>query len=101
MCAPSAAYRCVCEAAGSGVEVAAGVKADAYGHGAVETARVLCASGARWLAVATVAEGVELRRAGLDPRILVMGGFLPFEAEAVVFPRVENGGMAKYDQSRS
>ncbi len=61
------------------------VKADAYGHGAVEVARVLVAEGARWLAVSSVDEGVQLRCAGLhDPRILVMGGFLPYEGEALV-----------------
>ena len=44
---------------------------------------MLTAAGARWLAVSSVEEGVELREAGLDARILVMGGFLPFEGEAV------------------
>ena len=79
----AANYRAVCDAAGPGVEVAGVVKADAYGHGAIEVSRVLTAAGARWLAVSSVEEGVELREAGLDARILVMGGFLPFEGEAV------------------
>ena len=67
------------------VEVAAVVKADAYGHGALEVSRVLVAEGARWLAVSSVEEGVALRCGGIrGPRILIMGGVLPYEGEAVV-----------------
>ena len=77
-------YRDVCRVVGPGVEVAGVVKADAYGHGALEVARVLCANGARWLAVSSVDEGVQLRASGIQARILVMGGFLPFESDAVV-----------------
>jgi len=62
---------------GPQVEVAAVVKANAYGHGAVEVSRVLEAEGARWLAVAAAEEGVELRQAGLASRILVMSDSLP------------------------
>jgi alanine racemase len=70
---------------GPNVEVAGVVKADAYGHGALEVARVLCAEGARWLAVSSVDEGVQLRGGGIhDARILVMGGFLAYEGDAVV-----------------
>lgn len=56
-----------------GVDVTAVVKANAYGHGAVEIARAALAGGARRLAVATVPEGVALRRSGIDVPILVMG----------------------------
>src|SRR5262249_2238938 len=56
-----------------------------YGHGAIEVSRILVAEGARWLAVSSVDEGVHLREGGIhQPRILVMGGFLPFEAEALL-----------------
>ena len=48
------------------------VKADAYGHGAVETARVVLDEGAKRLAVATVDEGIELRRAGITAPILIL-----------------------------
>ena len=78
-------YRNVCSVVGPEVEVAAVVKADAYGHGALEVSRVLVAEGARWLAVSSVEEGVALRCGGIGlPRILIMGGFLPYEGEAVV-----------------
>jgi alanine racemase len=66
------------------VEVAAVVKADAYGHGALEVARVVTTEGARWLAVSSVEEGVSLRVHGIEARILVMGGFLPYEKEALL-----------------
>ncbi|MEM9088412.1 MAG: alanine racemase [Cyanobacteria bacterium P01_F01_bin.53] len=49
------------------------VKADAYGHGAVTVSRVALNSGATWLGVATVPEGIELRQAGITAPILVMG----------------------------
>ncbi len=78
-------YRNVCSLVGPGVEVAAVVKADAYGHGAAEVSRVLVSEGVRWLAVSSVDEGVALRRCGIaEPRILVMGGFLAYETEAIV-----------------
>lgn len=48
------------------------VKADAYGHGAVKVARTAIAAGANQLAVATVPEGIKLRRAGLTAPILVL-----------------------------
>ncbi len=53
------------------------VKADAYGHGSVEVARASIEAGADTLAVVTVEEGVELRRAGLETPILVFTDLLP------------------------
>ena len=49
------------------------VKADAYGHGAVQAATVLRDAGADFFAVATIGEGVELREAGFTLPILVLG----------------------------
>lgn len=48
------------------------VKANGYGHGAVEVARAALAGGARGLAVAFVEEGVQLREAGIDAPILLL-----------------------------
>lgn len=56
-----------------GVTVAAVVKANGYGHGAVPVARAALAGGAGWLAVASVHEALALRRAGLDAPVLVLG----------------------------
>jgi len=77
-------YRNVCAAVGTGVQVMAVVKADAYGHGALAVSRALVAEGAQWLAVSSVDEGIALRAAGIATRILVMAGFLPQEREAIV-----------------
>lgn len=48
------------------------VKANGYGHGALEVALAAIAGGARCLAVAHVSEGVELRQAGIEVPILVL-----------------------------
>lgn len=58
----------------AGREVIAVVKADAYGHGAVPVARALAGAGCRRFAVVTVSEAVQLRQAGIDEPILVLGG---------------------------
>ena len=62
---------------GEGTELCAVVKADGYGHGAQWCARAALAGGATWLAVATANEAAELRRHGLESRILVMGALTP------------------------
>jgi len=49
------------------------IKADAYGHGATLIAQTALASGATWLGVATIPEGIELREAGIDAPILILG----------------------------
>jgi len=54
-------------------ELMAVVKADAYGHGAVTIARHALRAGAHWCGVATVPEGIELRQAGIQAPILLMG----------------------------
>lgn len=76
-------FRRVREAVGAGVEVMGVVKADAYGHGAAEVARLLEAEGARWLAVSNAGEGVALRQAGIGARILVMADSLTQEHPAL------------------
>jgi alanine racemase len=57
------------------------VKADGYGHGAMPAARAAQAGGAAWLAVATAAEAAELRTAGIDGPLLVMGALSDPELE--------------------
>src|SRR5438270_11455779 len=72
------------EHVGPGVTVCAVVKADAYGHGAVECARALEQEGATWRGVTSTDEGVRLREAGIKARILLMTGFWRGGADAVV-----------------
>ncbi|MGH4140326.1 alanine racemase [Clostridium sp.] len=49
------------------------VKADAYGHGAIDVAPVLLKNGANRLAVAVISEAVELRRSGIECPIMILG----------------------------
>ncbi len=65
------------EMAGRETELMAMVKANGYGHGAVEASRAALRGGATWLGVVSVGEGIELRRAGIDAKILVLGQTLP------------------------
>lgn len=60
------------------------VKADAYGHGAVRVAQEAARNGADFFAVALLQEAVQLRDAGIDLPILVLGAMLPEVAELVV-----------------
>jgi alanine racemase len=66
-------------------ELMAVVKADGYGHGAVTIARAALSNGASWLGVATVPEGIQLREAGIDAPILLLGAAqTPEQIHAIV-----------------
>lgn len=54
-------------------ELMAVVKADAYGHGAIAVSQTALQAGASWLGVATIPEGIELREAGIEAPILLLG----------------------------
>jgi len=69
---------------GDGVTICAVVKADGYGHGAVECALALESEGARWLGVTDAAEGMALRLAGVKARILLMTGIWKDEEDGIV-----------------
>jgi alanine racemase len=77
-------FRVVQQQVGPGVEVCAVVKADAYGHGAVECARALEDEGARWQGVTSLDEAIPLRDAGIQGRILLMTGFWRGEEEEII-----------------
>jgi alanine racemase len=64
-------------------DVIAVVKANGYGHGAVEVARALEGAGARMLACADIEEGVELRRSGIEAPILVFGALSVSDLDGV------------------
>ncbi|NLX70826.1 MAG: alanine racemase [Clostridiales bacterium] len=68
----------------TGTQLMAVVKANAYGHGAVEVARQALLSGASWLGVAIPEEGAELREAGISAPILVLGGIDQTQISTVV-----------------
>ncbi|WP_461367446.1 alanine racemase [Candidatus Darwinibacter acetoxidans] len=61
------------ELIGPGCELMAVVKANGYGHGALETAYTMIAHGTNWLATALPEEAVRLRRGGITAPILVLG----------------------------
>lgn len=56
------------------------VKANAYGHGAVQVASALANDGVEYVGVSLVEEGIELRKAGLKIKILVFGAFNDLES---------------------
>lgn len=60
------------------------VKADAYGHGAVNTAKFLLKNGADSLGVATLEEAMELRKSGVDADILILGTTFSQECDDIV-----------------
>jgi alanine racemase len=61
---------------GPGVWVCVALKADAYGFGLVPVARAVTGAGANALGAGSVADGIQLRAAGIDHPILVYGGDL-------------------------
>ncbi|WNQ14311.1 alanine racemase [Paenibacillus aurantius] len=67
------------------IEMMAVVKADAYGHGAIQVAKEALACGVSYLAVAFLDEALELRRAGIDAPILVLG-YTPVQGVALALP---------------
>ena len=56
------------------VKILAVVKADAYGHGAIEVSRILGEVGCRYFGVAILEEAALLRDAGINSDIIILGG---------------------------
>ena len=77
-------FRTVQKHVGASVTVCAVVKADAYGHGAVECSRALEAEGAKWLGVTSLDEAIPLREAGIHANILLMTGFWRGEEAEII-----------------
>lgn len=65
-------YRRLAERVGD-ARVMCVIKANAYGHGAVETARLLEGAGCGWFAVSNIEEALQLRRGGIRARVLILG----------------------------
>lgn len=81
-------YRLLRRLAGPRAELLAVVKADAYGHGGAECARMLTGGGARWFGVTCVEEAVALRRSCPVAGMLAMSGLWYGEAEAAIEHRI-------------
>lgn len=78
-------YRTIRAFLASKVRILCVVKADAYGHGAVEVARRLESNDVDYLGVATVDEGLDLRESGISVPILVMSGIFAWDDVASLF----------------
>jgi alanine racemase len=76
----SSVKKCV----GENVKYMAVVKANAYGHGAVECARQLEVAGIDWFGVALPEEGVELRKNGVRQPVLCLGSFWPGQENQIL-----------------
>ncbi len=92
----------------SSEEIIGIVKADAYGHGAIDVAPVLLENGVTKLAVAVVSEAVELRRAGIECPIMILGytplsqadNILKYDIEQTVFSYEYALGLSKMAEKR-
>jgi alanine racemase len=65
----------------AGLKIASVLKDDAYGHGAVRSAQVAIEAGAAFIAVVTLDEALDLRKAGVAAPILMLGQRLPSELD--------------------
>ncbi len=72
------------QAVGPQRKILIAVKANAYGHGALEVSRLAESIGVDWLGVATVPEGLQLRQAGIRLPILKFSPAFPEEMEAAI-----------------
>ena len=77
-------YRAIKTLVGDATSIIAVIKANAYGHGAIEVSRALSGEGASCLAVTRLDEALPLRAAGLLTPILLLTPALPDETEEVV-----------------
>src|SRR6185436_8259349 len=75
-------------AIGPGCAILLVVKADAYGHGAIEIARAAAEAGVTMLGVATLHEGIELRSAGISLPIVILSPSLRSEVEEILEHRL-------------
>jgi len=70
---------------GLNTETMAIIKADAYGHGAIQCARAAIEEGTKYLGVGIIQEGIELRENGITSPILILGGVYPDELTELIY----------------
>ena len=84
---------------GSSVQIMQVVKADAYGHGAIEISNMALKNGADWLGVANADEGVQLRVSGIHAPILILSPSMESEIPDIIkyrlIPSVSDAHFAK------
>lgn len=81
----------------TGVEVMAVVKANAYGHGAYPAAKAAIKGGAAWLGVARIEEAIELRQAGIEQNIFILGYIPPQQIESAIMNQIS---LAVWDEEQ-
>lgn len=86
--------------AAAGAKVMAVVKANAYGHGMLEVARVCLQEGVDFLGVASLDEALDLRQAGIDSPILVLG-YIPAQYAETVVEEGIRATVFSYDLARA
>lgn len=77
------------EKLGKDVRIMGIVKADGYGHGAVEVSTLLSEIGVKDLGVATAGEAVYLRKNGIDSKILILGHTFPEDFSSVLTHNID------------
>ena len=80
---------------GRGVKFLGVVKADAYGHGAIQVSRVLQENGADYLAVSSIDEAMELRLGGITMPILILGHTPKEQVENLIKNRISQAVTCK------
>jgi len=89
---------------GSSVRILQVVKADAYGHGAIEISNMALKNGASWLGVANADEGVQLRVSGITAPILILSPSMESEISDIIkyrlIPSVSDAHFAKILQQK-
>lgn len=87
------------------VKILVTVKADAYGHGLIAVSKRLCGAGVDYLGVASIDEGINLRKAGIRVPILLLGLILKKDIPALftyqLTPTVCDQGLASAINSRA
>lgn len=83
-----------------GILIAAVVKANAYGHGAIKSAETFLNNGADRLAVATLSEAIELRKANIDAPILILG-YTPENQYSLVVKHNVTQTIYNYESAKS
>ncbi|HET6489957.1 MAG TPA: alanine racemase [Syntrophales bacterium] len=89
---------------GPDVKILSVVKADAYGHGAIEISNVALKNGAYYLGVANADEGVQLRVGGIDAPVLILSPSMGLEIDEIIkynlTPSVSDLGFARELQKK-
>ena len=71
-----------------GVKMMAVIKADGYGHGAVQYARIFAEKGCEWFAVSNIDEALQIRAAGIDTPLLILGFTPPEMANVLAYNNI-------------